>query len=144
MYFVFYEVYLLDDEKDLKIDLEVKYLYVVDSRVEVSFNMDMYNSSFEIGIFIFLIFEIFERSIYFEVVRKVDLFEEVDEGKFLFGGSDGKGKLNVVFVIFVSFFGEDFDDELIVLFDVGWSLGSISFLRKVLVEFEDSKKWWWL
>lgn len=106
--------------------------------------MDMYNSSFEIGIFIFLIFEIFERSIYFEVVRKVDLFEEVDEGKFLFGGSDGKGKLNVVFVIFVSFFGEDFDDELIVLFDVGWSLGSISFLRKVLVEFEDSKKWWWL
>ncbi|XP_024401484.1 uncharacterized protein [Physcomitrium patens] len=144
VHLVFHEVHLLDDEKDLKTDPEVKHLYVVDSRAEVSSNMDTHNSSSEIGISTSSTPETSERSTHPEVVRKADLFEEVDEGKPSSGGSDGKGKLNVAPVIPASSPGEDSDDELTVLFDAGWSLGSISPPRKVLVESEDSKKWWWL
>lgn len=125
-YFVFYKVCLLDDEMDMKSVLDEKFFFVVDNGVEDSF---VYVNSFEIDfVDCNLIFESFESSIYFEIVKKLDLFEEVGEVKFVGDGIVDKGKFNVMIVVFVSFVGEDLDDELSVLFDVGWSVGKRSFL----------------
>jgi len=140
---VFHEVRLLDDDTDLKDGLEGKHLFVVDNGAEDSSRADAQKTSSEISSADrSLNPESSESSTHPETVKKYDLFEEVGESKSVGDGTDDKGKSTVMTVAPVSA-DEDSDDELIVFFDAGWSVGKISPPPKVFMESKARKKGWW-